>query len=169
NQRRANLNVNGGSDRITYYVAASFFDETGMYKTDELVKYDNSVSYKRYNLTQNISIKATNTTKVDFGVQCYLANVNYTGQGQGEIFQDTWFVTPIIHPIMYENGYIPDQSAGRLVNPYAQLTQTGYANQWRSQLYSNLRATQDLPFITDGLSITSMFSFDTYNYTSMRR
>ncbi len=42
---------------------------------------------------------------------------------------------------------------------------TGYANQWRSQVYSNLRITQQL---YKGLSITGMFSFDTYNYTSNR-
>src|SRR5690606_25443514 len=46
---------------------------------------------------------------------------------------------------------------------------TGYANQWRNQLFSNLRVTQDLPFLIDGLSATAMFSFDVYNYTSMRR
>src|SRR5690606_25998902 len=85
------------------------------------------------------------------------------------IFTEAWYVTPVIHPIRFENGYLADQSAGRLVNPYGLLTETGYANQWRSQLYSNLRVTQDLPFITQGLSATSMFSFDTYNYTSLRR
>lgn len=137
-QRRANLNVSGGSDRVTYYVGASFFDEQGLYKTDELVKYDNSTSYKRYNLTQNLSIKASNTTKVEIGVQGYLANANYPGSGQSTIFENAWFVTPVIHPPRYENGTIADQAAGSLVNPYGHLTETGYANQWRSQLFSNL-------------------------------
>ena len=47
----------------------------------------------------------------------------------------------------------------------AQLGATGYANQWRSQVYSNLRITQQ---IYKGLSVSGMFSFDTYNYTSNR-
>ena len=44
----------------------------------------------------------------------------------------------------------------------------GYANQWRSQLYSNLKIVQDLPFVTEGLSISATVSFDSYNYTSNR-
>lgn len=168
-QRRANLNVNGGSDRVTYYVGASFLDEQGLYNTDAQVNYNHQTFFKRYNLTTNLKLEATNTTKVDVGIQGYLANANYPGTGQGDIWADIWMMTPIIHPVRYENGYVPDQRAGSLSNPYASLTETGYANQWRNQLFSNLRVTQQLPFLTDGLSVTAMFSFDVYNYTSMRR
>lgn len=168
-QRRGNLNISGGSDRSNYYVGVSYFDEVGLYKQDDLVNYNQQVGFKRYNLTSNLTVKASNLTKVELGVQGYLANANYPAAGQGDIFEDTWLVTPVLHPVMYEDGRVPDQRAGSLVNPYAQLTQTGYANQWRNQLFSNLRATQELPFITEGLSATAMFSFDVYNYTSMRR
>ncbi len=168
-QRRGNLNINGGSDRATYYVGLSYFDEVGLYKQDDLVNYNQQVGYKRYNLTSNLTLQPSTLTKIELGVQGHLANANYPATGQGDIFANAWIVTPVIHPIVFENGTIPDQRAGGLVNPYAHLTQTGYANQWRNQLFSNLRATQDLPFITKGLSATAMFSFDVYNYTSMRR
>lgn len=168
-QRRGNLNISGGSDRATYYVGTSYFDETGLYKQDKSVNYDQQVGFKRYNLTSNLTVKPNNLTKIELGVQGYLANANYPATGQGDIFGYTWMVTPVIHPIKFENGTVADQRAGSLVNPYAHLTQTGYANQWRNQLFSNLRATQELPFILDGLSATAMFSFDVYNYTSMRR
>ena len=168
-QRRGNLNINGGSDLSTYYVGVSYFDEVGLYKQDDNVSYNQQVGYKRYNLTSNLTVRPTNSTKIELGIQGYLANANYPGSGQATIFENAWMVTPVIHPIVFENGTIPDQRAGSLVNPYAHLTQTGYANQWRNQLFSNLRATQDLPFVTKGLSATAMFSFDVYNYTSMRR
>ncbi len=168
-QRRANINVSGGSDRATYYIGTSYFDETGMYKTDETIKYNNNTGYKRYNLTSNVSVKPTNTTTLALGVQGYLANANYPATAQGTIFENAYFVTPILHPIRYSDGKIPDVRSGTLQNPYALMTETGYANQWRNQLFSNLRVTQDLPFILDGLSATAMFSFDVYNYTSMRR
>src|SRR5690606_10890603 len=140
-----------------------------LYKTEETEIYNEQEGYKRYNLTSNLTVKPSTTRKVELGVQGYLANANYPGSGQATIFENAWMVTPVIHPIVFENGTIPDQRAGSLVNPYAHLTQTGYANQWRNQLFSNLRATQELPFITQGLSATAMFSFDVYNYTSMRR
>ncbi|MCC9167912.1 SusC/RagA family TonB-linked outer membrane protein [Pontibacter harenae] len=168
-QRRANLNISGGSESATYYVGTSFFDEVGLYKQGDLVDYNNQIGYKRYNLTTNLSVKASSTTKVDLGVQGYLANANYPGAGQATIFEKAYYVTPIIHPVHYENGEIADQRSGALDNPYGNLTATGYANQWRNQLFSNLRVTQDLPMVLDGLSATAMFSFDVYNYTSMRR
>ncbi|MFT3903775.1 MAG: TonB-dependent receptor [Niabella sp.] len=168
-QRRGNLNISGGSDRVNYYVGTSYFDEVGLYKQDEMVKYNQQVGYKRYNLTSNLTVKPTDLAKIELGIQGYLANANYPATAQGDIFEDMYMVTPVLHPVMFENGTIPDQRAGSLVNPYAQLTQTGYANQWRNQLFSNLRATHELPFITKGLSATVMFSFDVYNYTSMRR
>ncbi|MBZ4190896.1 SusC/RagA family TonB-linked outer membrane protein [Niabella beijingensis] len=168
-QRRGNLNINGGSDLTTYYVGISYFDEKGLYKQDDLVKYNQQVGYKRYNLTSNLTVKPSQLAKIELGIQGYLANANYPATAQADIFEGAWFMTPVVHPPMFENGTVPDQRAGSLQNPYAMLTQTGYANQWRNQLFSNLRATHDLPFITKGLSATAMFSFDVYNYTSMRR
>ena len=168
-QRRANLNMNGGSDRATYYVGVNYFDEDGLYKTDDLVRYNSNVGYKRYSLTSNITTKPTTTTTVALGVQGYLANANYPASAQATIFENAYFVTPIIHPVKFSDGKIADVRSGSLQNPYAHLTQTGYANQWRNQLFSNLRVTQDMPFLLEGLSATAMFSFDVYNYTSMRR
>lgn len=168
-QRRGNMNINGGSDMSNYYVGVSYFDEVGLYKQDKSVNYNQQVGYKRYNLTSNLTVRPSTLTKIELGVQGYLANANYPASSQGTIFENAWLMTPVIHPIMFENGTVPDQRAGSLMNPYAHLTQTGYANQWRNQLFSNLRATQELPFITKGLSATAMFSFDVYNYTSMRR
>lgn len=168
-QRRGNLNISGGSDRANYYVGTSYFDEVGLYKQDEMVNYNQQVGYKRYNLTSNLTVRPSNLAKIELGIQGWLANANYPATGQGDIFANAWMVTPVLHPIVFENGTVPDQRAGSLINPYAHLTQTGYANQWRNQLFSNLRATHELPFITKGLSATAMFSFDVYNYTSMRR
>src|SRR5690606_23123557 len=41
--RTLNLNINGGNDLTTYYVSTSYFDEKGLYKTDDLAKYDAQV------------------------------------------------------------------------------------------------------------------------------
>lgn len=167
--RRLNLNINGGSDYAQYYVAVSYFDEKGLYKTDALANYDSQVRYKRYNLTSNLTVKPSSSTTIRLGVQGYLANVNYPGSNSSDIFEKAFFMTPILIPKQYENGEIADVATSGVWNPYALLTQTGYANQWRNQLFSNLRVTQGLDFITKGLSATAMLSFDAYNYVSLRR
>ncbi|TZF86022.1 TonB-dependent receptor (plasmid) [Pedobacter sp. BS3] len=167
--RQANMNINGGSDRANYYVATSYYDEKGLYKTDELVKYDSEVRYKRYNLTTNLTLKPSNSTTIKLGIQGYLANVNYPGSNSSDIFEKAFFMTPVLNPVKYPDGRAADGTASSVQNPYALLTQTGYANQWRNQLFSNLRVTQGLDVVTKGLSATAMFSFDAYNYVSLRR
>lgn len=167
--RNANLNISGGSENAQYYVGTSYYDETGMYKQDSLQNYSTQAGYKRYNLTSNLTVKATKSTTIKLGVQGYLANVNYPGTGLGTIFSDAFLKMPISYPIKYSDGLTPDIASSRLTNPYAELTQTGYINQWRSSLSSNLRVTQNLDFWLKGLSFTGMFAFDTYDYTSMHR
>ena len=165
------MNINGGSEKATYYVGATYYDEVGMYKTDALARYNSEIAFKRYNVTSNLTLQPTRTTNIKLGLQGWLANVNYPGANASDIFGKAFFLTPITYPVMYKDGKIPDIPAGTnaLSNPYAMLTQTGYANQWRNQLYSNLQVRQDLDFITRGLSINAMFSFDAYNYLSQRR
>ena len=166
--RNANANISGGSEKAIYYIGLGYYDELGMYKTDDLAKYNSSIYLKRYNVTSNITLKPSPTTTVKLGMQGYLNNVNLPTTSVADIFSDAYFMTPVQIPTRYPDGKVADVRSGSLSNPWASLTQGGYANQWRSQLYSNLRLTQELPFITKGLSVTGMFSFDAYNYTSNR-
>lgn len=166
--RNVNANINGGSGNASYYVGLGYYDEKGLYKTEALSKYDPSIYLKRYNVTSNLSLKPSSTTTIELGIQGYLNNVNYPASSVSTIFNNAYFQTPVSIPVQYPDGKVADLRSGGLKNPWASLTQTGYANQWRSQVFSNLRITQGLPFITKGLSVGAMFSFDAYNYTSNR-
>jgi TonB-linked SusC/RagA family outer membrane protein len=166
--RNVNANISGGTENATYYVGLGYYDEVGLYKTDAIKTYDPSISSKRYNITSNLTLKPAKNTEIKLGIQGYLNNVNLPFTAVSNIFQDAFFITPVQIPLKYPDGKIADIRSGSLSNPWASLTQAGYANQWRSQIFSNLRVTQQLPFITKGLSVSAMFSFDAYNYTSNR-
>ncbi|MFC3199183.1 TonB-dependent receptor [Parapedobacter deserti] len=167
--RRANLNMTGGSDRVNFYVSTAYFSEVGLFKRDELQNYNSQIKLDRYNFTTNLSMQATATTKVDLGVQGYIMNGNFPGSSTGGIFGMAMQATPIAFPVLYSNGYVGDQRGGELQNPYAMLTRTGYVTEWRNRINSNIRATQDLRMLIPGLSLTSMFSFDSYNESAARR
>nr|WP_226904994.1 TonB-dependent receptor [Pedobacter schmidteae] len=166
--RNVNANINGGTENASYYVGLGYYDELGLYKTASISKYDPSISLKRYNVASNLTLKPGKNTEIKLGIQGFLNNVNLPFTSVGDIFSDAFFMTPVQMPVQYPDGKVADIRSGSLSNPWASLTQTGYANQWRSQVFSNLRLTQQLPFITKGLSVTGMFSFDAYNYTSNR-
>ena len=162
--RSANVNVSGGSDKAVYYIGLAYYDEDGMYKDTKLADYNSNTYYRRYNVTTNLTLNPFRTTEIKLGIQGYLANANYPAPSQATIFESAYFTQPTYIAPMYPDGKLGAFSGGGL-NPVAELGATGYANQWRSQVYSNLRVTQQL---CKGLSITGMFSFDTYNYTSNR-
>lgn len=167
--RRINLNVNGGSEKAKYYLSLSHYDETGLYKVEELAKYNYAVKFKRFNFTSNLNLQVTKSTKLDFGVSGYIANGNYPGNSARDIWDLATLVPPIVHPPRYSNGFYAQQRSGDLWNPYSQLTQSGYVSEVKSQLWSNIRVTQDLGFLFKGLSATTMFSFDNYNEHDIRR
>ena len=162
--RSANVNVSGGSDKAVYYIGLAYYDEDGMYKDTKLADYNSNTYYRRYNVTTNLTLNPFRTTEIKLGIQGYLANANYPASSQATIFESAYFTQPTYIAPMYPDGKLGAFSGGGL-NPVAELGATGYANQWRSQIYSNLRVTQQF---CKGLSITGMFSFDTYNYTSNR-
>ncbi len=167
--RRINLNVNGGSEKAKYYLSLSHFDETGLYKVEELAKYNYAVKFKRFNFTSNLNLEVTKTTKLDFGVSGYIANGNYPGNSASDIWGLATLVPPIVHPPRYSNGFYAQQRSGDLWNPYSQLTQSGYVSEVKSQLWSNVRVTQELGFLLKGLSATTMFSFDNFNEHDINR
>ena len=162
--RSANVNVSGGSDKAVYYIGLAYYDEDGMYKDTKLSDYNSNTYYRRYNVTTNLTLNPFRTTEIKLGIQGYLANANYPASAQSTIFESAYFTQPTYIAPLYPDGKLGAFSGGEL-SPVAELGATGYANQWRSQVYSNLRITQQL---YKGLSITGMFSFDTYNYTSNR-
>src|SRR3546814_17100930 len=52
--RRARVNANGGSEKAQYYLSVGYYDETGMFKTDELANYNSPMKFNRLNFTYTI-------------------------------------------------------------------------------------------------------------------
>jgi len=168
--RKASVNVTGGAEDALYYVSLGYYDEKGLFITDGLESYDSDTKYKRYNFTSNLTVDITNTTKINLGIQGYLSKGNYPNEGVGTIFSSALEVSPVEYPILYPGGFVPGKSAnGGLRNPYADVARRGYRSINKNQMYSNLRLNQELTFLTEGLSWTAMFAFDTYNEQNTSR
>lgn len=168
--RNANVNVSGGAERAVYYVSLSYFDETGLFETNDLENYNSETGFKRYNVTSNLNLDITETTNVQLGIQGYLSEGNYPEVSVSSIFSSVLEVSPVEYPVMYPGGFVPGRSAnGGLRNPYADLTKRGFKNEIKNQIYSNLRITQELDELTEGLSWTGLFSFDAYNAHTISR
>ena len=167
--RKAGLNVRGGSEFATYYISANYYSETGMMKRDNQQSYNSNIKLDRFTFSTNVDASITKTTKLELGVNGYIINSNYPGIGTGELFALASRVPPHIIPPQYSNGQWPKIPSGGFDSPYRDLTQSGYATEYRNNIRTNLRARQNLDFIVKGLSLTSMFAFDSYAWNNLNR
>jgi len=167
--RSANVNVRGGSDFAKYYVSAGYFSETGMLKNDEVQSYNSTLKVDRFNFLTNVDVNVTKSTKLELGINGHIINGNYPGIGTGALFELATQVPPHVIPPQYSNGQWPKIPGGSHPSPYRNLTQSGYATEYRNTVRSNIRVRQDLDVITKGLSATSMFSFDAYSWNNLNR
>jgi TonB-linked SusC/RagA family outer membrane protein len=171
NNAKVNMNISGGSDKMTYFVSAGAYNENGLFKTDDLKNYDSKISFNRYNFSSRLNIKATKTTSLDLGVKGFIANGNYPGTGTQDIFRSAFNVYPTLYPMgYYPDGSEPFVSTGFGLNsPYGLLTNRGYVSTYNNQIYSDIRVNQDLSFWVKGLSARVLYAFDAQNNNRISR
>ncbi|MGH2622369.1 MAG: SusC/RagA family TonB-linked outer membrane protein, partial [Sphingobacterium sp.] len=156
---RANLNITGGADVAQYYISLGYYRETGQFKTEDIDTYNSALKYDRFNFTSNLNVNISSRTKLEFGLNGYLSNFNEPARGRDQIFVLATQFSPHITPVQYSNGLWPFVK-GTTENPYKAMTQSGINNRYDNVVRSNLRLTQELDFITEGLKASGLFAFD---------
>ncbi len=170
--RRANVNVRGGSTDASYYASLSYFNERGLTKTDDLEGYNSDLTFTRYNFVTNVNVKATSKTWIDIGIQGYVSEGNYPAISTKDAFEQAMWMTPVAYPVLYPDRSVPGVNPfGDQRNPYADIAMRGYKNEYRNRFNSNVKVTQDLDFWTflRGLRFSATLAFDTYNWHDMNR
>jgi TonB-linked SusC/RagA family outer membrane protein len=168
--QRANLNISGGSDKSTYYISAGYYRETGLLKENPDDKnYDISSFYKRYNFTANIGVNVTSTTKLDLGISSIIDQRNGPASSEtnalNNLFAQVLRVPPHVIPGQYSNG-LYTQYPGGFSSPNKLAFNFGSKNDFSATIRPNIRIKQGLDFLTKGLSISGLFSFDVYTDAS---
>ena len=162
--RRANLNVRGGAPNASYYISLSYYDESGLTKTDPKQPYSTEISYNRYNFLTNINLKATKKTTMDVGVNGWFSSGNYPAVDLNDIFSKAMMINPVIYPVEYPDGSNPgfSQYQREFDSPYVTLTRRGYKTEYKTQINSNLKVTQDLDFWdwSKGFTAHALIAFD---------
>jgi TonB-linked outer membrane protein, SusC/RagA family len=169
--KRLNVSATGGSENTKYYTSVAYYDETSLLKTDPQVDYDATTLFRRFNFTSNIDMNLTKSTKFSLYLNGYITNFNEPGAGAGSAFAQAQNASPVFYPPMYPGNLVSGIGYGSTPspNPWAAVTQTGYVKRFQSKINSSLYLTQDLSFITKGLTARGMYSYDVFNETWERR
>ncbi|RHJ83906.1 TonB-dependent receptor [Parabacteroides sp. AM08-6] len=172
-QQDYSLSVRGGSDRARYYVLANYFQQDGNYKHTDLTQFDTQAVFKRYNFRANMDVDITKDfyVKLDLGARITDRNAPGTTASRVVAIANT---QPPYLPITLPNNGNPENEAYVLNNPYGmlygdyqhrynilgELSRTGYLNEKKTFLNGSFAIGHKLDFITKGLKIEGIFSYD---------
>lgn len=172
-QQDYSLSVRGGSNRARYYVMANYYNQTGNYKHTDLTQYDTQAIFKRYNFRTNVDIDITDNfyTKIDLGAR--ITDRNAPGTTAARVVYIANTQPPYLPITLPDNGNSENETFV-LNNPYGllygdsqhrfnilgELSRTGYLNEKKTYLNGSFTLGHKLDFITKGLKIEGVFSYD---------
>jgi TonB-linked SusC/RagA family outer membrane protein len=168
--QHATINVSGGSERMRYFVSGAYINQDGMYKTSHQNSFNSNINLKRYNFRTNVDMTVTSTTSLSLSLAGSLENRNYPGQSASNIFSWMQLVPPVWYPARYPDPTkIPGYAYGVARSPEQLLAFSGYGTEYYSRVQSNMSLTQQLDFITKGLQVKLMYSFDANGNANIAR
>lgn len=181
--QRANLNVRGGTEKITYFMNLSANHETGMLRgrSKDFYSYDNNIDYMKYAFQNNIDFNISPASKLALHLNVQLNNYRGPitggngGGGVNDMFDAIMNVNPVDFPITYPKGDdewihwgAAEIGSSPISNPLAVAT-SGYKEIFASTVVANLNYDHKLDFITKGLAFKALFSFKNWSSTNIFR
>lgn len=163
-QQRYNLNISGAGKIVKYFVNAGYLNQAGQFNTEKDLSYDPSFKLERYNFRSNIDVKVNKSLNAFLNVAGYLEKRNnpFALGGDDPMNWIIYFLNrlPSIVPgPVTEDGEVI--TYGDVDRPaYGLINRTGYIQQTRSNVLATFGMDQSLDFITKGLSVKGVMSFD---------
>lgn len=156
---KANFNISGGGNVVTYYMSGGFYREDGMFNSGN----DSNANYNQFNFRSNVKADISPTTTLALGFDGRYGTTTEPGQDMNKLLDHMNNINPTLFPHEYSDGSIPLQPAG-VVNPWAMLTRTGFKKDYENHMATNLSLTQKLDFLAKGLFANFIASFSKTNY-----
>ncbi len=98
--QRANINVQGGGSRVTYYMSLQANHDTGLLDAADYY-YNPNIDNWEYNFQNNISYKLTNTTTVDLRMMAQIGNRKGPNYSTSDLYGVVMSANPVAFPAYY--------------------------------------------------------------------
>ena len=174
--QRANVNVQGGGSRVTYYMSLQANHDTGLLDAPNYY-YSPNINNWEYNFQNNISYKLTNTTTVDLRMMAQIGNKKGPNYSTSDLYKIVMQANPVAFPayfpsedgdehIRFGNAEIKSGVYGQ--NPYAYMMSSFKEGNYNT-LNTSLNISQDLGFLTKGLSVKALVNFKNWSESTYNR
>lgn len=161
-----NVDVQGGTERVKYFVAIGYTRQDGLLKEiDKTEDFNNDYYLKRYNLRSNFDVQITKDFLFKINANAILSEINephLPNPGQSGTFSIfTRLLGGHFTPWNYP-AYNPDGTYGMKVgasmNPLVLMSQGGYNREWKNNVNGNITLEHKLDFITKGLKVRGVMA-----------
>lgn len=175
--QRANINVQGGGSRVTYYMSLQANHDTGLLDAPKDYHYNPNINNWEYNFQNNLSYRLTNTTTIDMRMMAQIGNKKGPNYSTADLYKSVMVANPISFPaffpseendehIRFGNAQIKAGTYGR--NPYEYMMSSFKEHNYNT-LNTSLVVNQDFGFITKGLTARVLVNFKNYSASEYNR
>ena len=172
--QRANISVQGGSSKVTYYMGLQVTHDTGIMNAPKDYYYDNNIQQFGYTFQNNISYKLTKSTQLTLRMNAQIRNQSGPGVSTTEIFKHMYYENAVSFPVTF-----PAQEGDRHIrfgnaimsgetlrtNPLAYML-SSYNKYNENTLNTAMNIKQNLDFITKGLNASLMINWKNWASSS---
>lgn len=152
--------IRGGGEVAQYFAQLNYVNSQGILAhTDDNEGYSTQHKYSNLNFTSNLDVKLGATTKLALGLRGNFSEINRPSTGTSDIFTALFQVPSAAMPVMTSKG-MWGATTVYSNNPVAYISASGYQRDQERNLYADLQLTQNLDFITKGLSAAVRVGFD---------
>lgn len=177
--QKANFNIRGGTQKITYFMNINVNHETGMLKnrSKDFYSFKNNLDIIRYAFQNNIDFHLSKSSTISLRLNAQINDNHGPNSEVKDIFGAIMTTNPVNFPVMYPKsedeswyrwGSLTGGNAALTINPVAR-TSNGYYDSFESTVTANIDFEQKLDFITQGLTFKTMFSFKNWSKSAAYR
>ena len=169
-QEQANVNVNGGTDRVRYFVSAGFLNQNSLFKTFSTDKNE-TFDYQRLNYRANLDIDVSKISQLSITLGGRMQERTTMGGGEGFLFRYLQGATPYAGSGVDAQGrhIVSDEN---IVGPYdrdalSNYYDLGYVDESTNVLNFDIQYKLNLDALTKGLSFKAKASYNS-EYTAQK-
>ena len=164
----ANVSVSGGSDVVKYFVSADYLNDRDQFRHfDNHRGYEPGYGFNRLNVRANLDFQITKTTQLKMNLAGSNGVAKFPNRNLNDAFQvavvwaAAYSTPPDVFQPQYSDGawgYYPNIS--NVINSAEAIVGSGSVRSTDTRINTDFTLIQNLDFITPGLSVQGLVSWD---------
>lgn len=163
-QSQYNVNIDGGTDKVKYFISLGYLHQGGMFETDYMSFPDEmQYSKNRYNVRGNFDFNVSDDFSISVDLGSQFSKITGMNNDAYMYQKRIMWSNPLTSPGTVDGKFVvPYHSPNSQNNLMYEIANIDFNITNNSTLNSSIKATHKLNFITEGLSLSARLAYDSY-------